>query len=140
MITPLLKPKDLAKRQARRQPAFFIYPGGREVCTDSPQGRAEYDRRRQAMYYRDHGFCCVCHEQIRSLAEATFEHIAPRGMGGSTRDDRVEKNGVSHYWCNVKKGSQRIEISAVPTVGTGVRGQGPDGATVRGETIQDIRP
>jgi len=83
-----------------------IFPDGREVCRNTKQGKSEYIRRREQMYERDRGVCCLCGELIRSVDEATFEHKGGRGMGGSKRDDRIEKNGVAHLRCNILQGSK----------------------------------
>ncbi len=88
-----------------------IYRDGREVCLKTHAGQVEYKRRREQMYERDKGMCCICGGKIRSLQEATFEHKNGRGMGGSRRDDRIEKNGVAHFRCNVEQGSKRYAAS-----------------------------
>ena len=92
------------------------YLDGREVCTKTPKGRAEYARRRLAMAQRQHWICCICQDPRRRmrLEEVTFEHENGRGMGGSWRDDRIEDedgkpmNGAAHLFCNSKKGSKRV--------------------------------
>ena len=89
------------------------YPDGREICcTANPKGAKEYRHRVGLMLKRQKGYCCICHLPLR-LSEATFEHQDGRGMNGSHRDDRVEKdgkpyNGAAHAHCNVEKGSRRI--------------------------------
>jgi hypothetical protein len=35
------------------------------------------------------------------------DHIDPRGMGGSRRDDHPENIQAVHFWCNSEKGSTR---------------------------------
>lgn len=90
-----------------KTPALRIYPDGREVCRATRSGRREYQRRREEMYERDKRICCICNSPIFSPEDATFEHKGGRGLGGSRRDDRIEGNGVAHWDCNVKKGSQR---------------------------------
>lgn len=92
----------------REESGIRTYPSGREVCTNTKEGREEYRRRREQMYWRDKGECCICGEKIATLREATFEHTNGRGMGGSRRDDRIEHNGVAHFMCNVKKGGSRL--------------------------------
>jgi hypothetical protein len=94
-----------------RREAVKIYRDGREVCTDTAAGWAEYHHRTAQMYERDKTICCICLKPIRFLDEATCEHKEKRGMGASTRDDRIEKNGVAHAWCNAELGSRRIERS-----------------------------
>ena len=100
-------PSKLTPDQIERL-TIRIHRDGREVCTKTPRGLREYKRRRELMYIRDKGMCCICGGWIQRLSEATFEHKDGRGMGGSRRDDRIEKNGVAHFWCNTRKGSQRV--------------------------------
>lgn len=112
----------------RELPYVKVYPGGREVCVtrlDRPEGnegRAEYKRRKEAMWKRQKGICCLygflpqCPGRLL-LKEATFEHEDGRGAGGSKRDDRIELpdgtwiNGVSHLLCNGAKGSKHIPFN-----------------------------
>lgn len=88
------------------------YLDGREVCDLSGEGRREYRRRTLLMWERQDKTCCLCGLPL-AAQDATFEHQDGRGMGGSRRDDRVEKdgnpyNGAAHPWCNHEKGSRRI--------------------------------
>ena len=112
----------------RELPYVKVYPGGREVCQtrlDHPEGsegRAEYKRRKDAMWERQKGICCLygflpeCPGKLL-LKQATFEHEDGRGAGGSKRDDRIELpdgtwiNGVSHLLCNGAKGSRHIPFN-----------------------------
>jgi hypothetical protein len=70
------------------------------------------------MAFRQDFICCICKDPQKRMKpdEATFEHEDLRGLGGSRRDDRIEKvvngqliciNGAAHGWCNAKKGSRR---------------------------------
>lgn len=68
------------------------------------------------MWNRQKGLCCLCSLPL-VRDEATFEHQDGRGMGGSRRDDRIEKdgqlyNGAAHFLCNNAKGSQRINYNS----------------------------
>ena len=104
----LLKPSQ--KKQ--KTEAVKVFPDGREVCNGrTAAGVREYRRRREFMYARDKGICCICELPIRHKDEATWEHSEGRGMGGFKRDDRTEKdgkpyNGVAHLVCNTEKGSR----------------------------------
>lgn len=91
--------------------AFKRYKDGREVCLKTTRGLAEYRRRRDYMYKRDNGLCCICNLTIGSKKHATFEHKNGRGMGGAKRDDRTHLNGVAHLQCNLEKGSKRASSS-----------------------------
>jgi hypothetical protein len=83
--------------------AVRVYPGGREVCQDSPAGWREYKRRVELMWRRQNFRCCLCGERL-ALSNATFEHQRRRGMGSAWRDDRADRNGVAHWICNSEKG------------------------------------
>ena len=97
---------------------------GREICNlRKESGRKEYKRRLQSMLDRQGGLCCLqgfirgCTGALR-IEDATFEHEYTRGMGGSLRDDRIEKdgkpfNGAAHARCNRRKGSKRIAYNKV---------------------------
>ena len=113
----------------RELPHVKVFPDGREVCQtrlDHPEGaegRAEYKRRKKAMWERQKGICCLygflpqCPGKLM-LKDCTFEHEDGRGAGGSKRDDRIELpdgrrlNGVSHATCNYLKGSKYINFNA----------------------------
>lgn len=85
--------------------------GGREVCSKTPRGRAEYARRVSKMADRQGNLCAICEQYMTA---PTFEHQDGRGMGGSLRDDVIEKQGkwynaATCYQCNSRKGSRRYE-------------------------------
>lgn len=85
-----------------------IYPDGREVCLlDTAAGKREYDRRRTDAWYRQQGTCAGECDMYVPPGEATLDHITPRGMGGSTRDDRQENLQMMCSFCNSAKGSKR---------------------------------
>ena len=113
--------------QMRRElPHVKVFPDGREVCQtrlDHPEGaegRAEYKRRKEAMWERQKGICCLygflpeCPGKLE-IKLATFEH--EDGRGGGKRDDRISLpdgtwiNGVSHLMCNSLKGSRHIPFN-----------------------------
>jgi hypothetical protein len=99
MITPRVSPT----------PAFRTMKDGREICNSTAAGKREYDRRKQQMWERDKGLCCLCFQPI-AFRNATWEHFDGRGMGGGRRDDRIEFGGVSHFWGNYTKGSTRLLV------------------------------
>lgn len=91
------------------------YKDGREVCQNNAAGRREYARRVEAMCQRQNWICgCSpdCSKRV-TPSNATFGHANLRGLGGSTRDDRiVDENGnwlnAAETWdCNGAKGSTR---------------------------------
>jgi hypothetical protein len=99
------------------KPGVKIMADGREICNQyTSSGRKAYKERTQEMLARQNGLCCLCGRYLRP-EEATFEHQDGRGMNGSHRDDRIEKdgkpyNGAAHGTCNVEKGSKRIDYHA----------------------------
>lgn len=101
------------KQFKRKKESVRIYPGGREVCAETPLGRREYRRRTEEMWARQNGICSICNRPMR-MEEATFEHDDCRGMAGSHRDDRTEIDGkpynsAAHGLCNVKKGGMPLK-------------------------------
>jgi hypothetical protein len=108
MIPAFPKPSQMKKQQV----AVRIFRDGREVCNlNIKAGRDEYDSRKLKMHQRQGGLCCLCGLRLAKKVMA-FEHQDGRGMNGSHRDDRTEKdgkpyNGVAHWDCNSEKGSKR---------------------------------
>lgn len=96
--------------------ALKVFPDGREVCTDTPQGWALYKDRIRQMVEWQNGLCCLCAKPLRVVA-ATFEHEAGRGFNGAHRDDRILDNegrpinGAAHFSCNNSKGSRRVQYA-----------------------------
>ena len=82
--------------------------GDREICSSSPAGRAEYQRRRELRHDLDRGICCLC-GQFVPLSQCTVEHPGGRGMGGSKRNDSVEEIRIAHLFGNNMKGSISLE-------------------------------
>jgi len=97
-------------REEPEKPAVKVYPDGREVCSDTADGKAEYDHRRRVMLERQGGVCCICGRPLKH-SDASFEHEHCRGAGGAWRDDRTELpdgrwiNGAACWTCNSAKGS-----------------------------------
>ena len=92
------------------------YPDGRQVCLRIAPGQRVYFMRLAQMMVRQEGLCALCGEWLGH--DATFDHEAGRGAGGSTRDDRIEvldaatgevrwQNAAVHELCNGQKGSRR---------------------------------
>ena len=88
-----------------------ITKDGREILQPTHSGRKEYKRRTIAMAERQVWLCALCDMPLGD--DITFDHESGRGMGGSTRDDRIEvngkrKNAAVHYRCNMAKGSRKV--------------------------------
>ena len=78
---------------------------GREICQKTPAGQREYRYRTTEMWVRDAYLCWLCFRPI-VLDELTFDHRD--GRGGGKRDDRIEHNGVAHYFGNMARGLIRL--------------------------------
>jgi hypothetical protein len=50
--------------------------------------------------------CAICQVAFTNCGDIVPDHIDPRGMGGSRRDDHPDIQAV-HFWCNGEKGSTR---------------------------------
>lgn len=115
-MTPVY-PKYITKaRQAKiaglglyqAEVAAVIVRFGREICSETEEGQAEYRARVLRMLTRQGSLCCIC-GLFCSEEEATFEHGDLRGMGGGRRNDSefAPGNGAAHGRCNTQKGSVR---------------------------------
>ena len=51
--------------------------------------------------------CAICQVAFTHYDDIVPDHIDPRGMGGSRRDDHPENIQAVHFWCNGEKGSTR---------------------------------
>jgi len=51
--------------------------------------------------------CAICEVAFTNYNDIVPDHIDPRGMGGSRRDDHPENIQAVHFWCNGEKGSTR---------------------------------
>ena len=51
--------------------------------------------------------CAICELAFTHYNDIVPDHIDPRGMGGSRRDDHPENIQAVHWWCNGEKGSTR---------------------------------
>src|SRR6201995_19653 len=51
--------------------------------------------------------CAICQVAFTHYNDIVPDHIDPRGMGGSRRDDHPENIQAVHFWCNGEKGSTR---------------------------------
>ena len=97
------KPSDI-----EQEPAWHhIYPDGREVLNLlTAEGRAEKERRIDIAWDSQDGDCAICQLPLKR-SEATWDHIAPRRMGGGFRDDRQFNIAAVHGRCNGERGSKR---------------------------------
>jgi hypothetical protein len=99
----------------------FRFPNQREVCQlTSSKGATEYQRRKRVMWERQNKLCALqispqCKEKGGKLnwADTVFGHESSRGLGGGSRDDRIEIDGKPHNYalcnfCNMLQGSRNI--------------------------------
>lgn len=98
----LLKPKQITCHVA----AVRVYPDGREVCTDTPDGRSVYSMRRHLAWEMQDRRCAICQRTLR-FVDAVTDHIQPRGMDAGRRDDRQENLQATCWGCNTEKSSKR---------------------------------
>lgn len=52
--------------------------------------------------------CAICHEEMDDMRNVEADHINPRGMGGSRRNDENSNIQAAHRSCNREKGSKRL--------------------------------
>jgi len=87
--------------------AVELKKGSRQICKNTPKGWTEYRRRRNFVWEVYDRKCWLCGQPVSS-EEVTADHRDPRGMGGGSRDDRVEAIRPCHGECNTRRGSRRI--------------------------------
>jgi hypothetical protein len=51
--------------------------------------------------------CVLCHLKFTNYNDIVPDHINPKGMGGSWRDDHPDNIQAVHWLCNGEKGSSR---------------------------------
>jgi hypothetical protein len=108
------------------EPAVIKKPNGREICTKTPEGKAEYWERTKLMAIRQSWLCgCGCGTRLWYSVDPiketnmTFEH--ENGRGAAKQDDRILRpdgswmNACFNYLCNGRKGSRRIPYAAHAT-------------------------
>jgi 5-methylcytosine-specific restriction endonuclease McrA len=64
---------------------------------------------RENVYTRDHGACQYCGRKI-SRVEATYDHVVPRRLGGTTRWENIV---IACLPCNQKKGGRTPEQASM---------------------------
>lgn len=68
---------------------------------------AKWTALRKELWEREPHKCGICKFIIRSFDDMELDHIEPRGMGGSRRNDELSNLQMTHRWCNGEKGSRR---------------------------------
>lgn len=93
-----------------KTPAIKRSRDGRECCTETKEGRAEYLLRTYQMARRQKGLCAICGLPLGE--DVSFDHQRGRGFNGGFRDDRIKVDGkwhnaAVHWLCNGAKGSRQ---------------------------------
>ena len=52
--------------------------------------------------------CGICSEAFTDCNDIVPDHIRPKGMGSSRRDDHPDNIQAAHRRCNLEKGSSRV--------------------------------
>jgi len=108
------KKKDLKLFKPEPEHIKIDSEGREKIDRESAAGKAEWRKRIDFVYRRDEGRCKLqldgCESAGNHFRLLTFviDHRLPKGMGGSTHDDRVENLQLSCWNCNSLKGSKRI--------------------------------
>lgn len=97
-----------AKPGKKKREPVKTMRSGRQVCDlKTSAGKKEYKARLTLAWTKQKGRCALCGLPV-ALEEATNDHRVPRGLGGGSRDDRIENLQAAHLICNTQKGSKRI--------------------------------
>lgn len=78
-------------RERRTEAPVRRFEDGREVCLGNDAGRAEYQRRKQALWEEQRGECVHCHLRMR-LDDTRMTHGSWTETG-VLRDDRLYDKG-----------------------------------------------
>jgi 5-methylcytosine-specific restriction endonuclease McrA len=110
-------PKPSHRKRQKLEPIFYPEgPSGREVInTDSAEGKRILSSRRERAW-NIYGRCCWMCGKPLSFEEMELEHILPKGMNGSTHDDRQKNLAAACHDCNSKKGSSRVDTNSLAIV------------------------
>lgn len=92
-----------AKPGKKKREPIKTMRSGRQVCDlKTSAGKKEYKARLTLAWTKQKGRCALCG------LPAALEEGVPRGLGGGSRDDRIENLQAAHLLCNTQKGSRRI--------------------------------
>ncbi len=91
----------------KREPIKTLGDGRQKLNLKTAAGKREYKARLALAWTKQKGRCALCGLPV-ALEEATNDHRVPRGLGGGSRDDRIENLQAAHLLCNSAKGSKRI--------------------------------
>jgi hypothetical protein len=69
--------------------------------------KAEMRKLLNRQIVEQNGQCAICQVAFTNYSDIVADHIDPRGIGGSRRDDHRENIQAVHWWCNGEKGSTR---------------------------------
>jgi 5-methylcytosine-specific restriction endonuclease McrA len=109
------------RRKSRSKKPLYYAKKGQEWRQAHPNKLAEYAHKRRALlnsipfieevdieilFQRDKGICGICHKKVRSLAEASRDHIIPVTVAGSEHSYR--NMVLAHKSCNSEKGNRTV--------------------------------
>jgi len=109
--------EQLPDRKRKRSKWEQVRPGVRRLAdpnADHPDGfryrlsASEMKKVVDSKILAQSGVCAICGGFMDDYSNIAPDHILPKGIGGSRRDDRKENiQAVHHVPCNVEKGSSR---------------------------------
>jgi hypothetical protein len=79
------------------------HPRGYRELRSKAEMRKLLDRK----IVEQNGQCAICQVAFTHYGDIVPDHMDPRGMEGSRRDDHPENIQAVHFWCNGEKGSTR---------------------------------
>jgi HNH endonuclease len=53
--------------------------------------------------------CAICDKPFTDVRDIVPDHREPKGLGGARRDDCPSNIQAAHSWCNLDKGSRRLQ-------------------------------
>ena len=71
------------------------------------RSKAEMRKRLNRKIVEQNRQCAICQVAFTNYSDIVPDHIDPRGMGGSRRDDHPDNIQAAHFWCNGEKSSTR---------------------------------
>jgi HNH endonuclease len=89
-------------RGVKRIPDETVERGYREIRTPAEMRKLLLVKVRE-----QEGKCYHCGKEFEHIRDVVADHLSPRGMGGSRRDDSSENICASCIECNGAKGSRR---------------------------------
>ena len=81
------------------------HPRGYRIYRTPAAMRALLDQK----IIKQNAICAICNTEMTDYRNVAPDHIEPKGIGSSRKDDHEDNiQAVHHYPCNIEKGSRRI--------------------------------